>query len=68
MPPVAEGQVRVVDLILADLSSQRGLIKNVSRIIRLCSILAWLQQVIGEGKDGEMFVQFWWTYFYLVLY
>ncbi len=56
--------LRVVDLISADLSSRRERIKNAVRMIKLCGILKWLQQVIGEDKDRDMRLQPLWTCFF----
>ncbi|KAF8798414.1 hypothetical protein BYT27DRAFT_7151238 [Phlegmacium glaucopus] len=59
LPPGPQGQsVQVMDLILADLSSRRERIKNALRMIKLCGVLGWLQQVIGEDKDRDMRLQF----------
>ncbi|KAF8346502.1 hypothetical protein F5887DRAFT_1073184 [Amanita rubescens] len=55
--PQEDGCLRVVDLITTDLSSRRERIKNASRMIKVCGILRWLQQVIGEGKDKDMFLE-----------
>ena len=53
------GSLLVVDLISADLSSRRERIKNASRMIKICGILRSLQEVIGEGKDRDMFLVPW---------
>ncbi|KAF8336080.1 hypothetical protein F5887DRAFT_1285507 [Amanita rubescens] len=59
LPPGPQGEsIQVEDLILADLSSRRKRIKNALRMIKLCGVLGWLQQVIGEGKDRDMHLQF----------
>ncbi|KAF8811439.1 hypothetical protein BYT27DRAFT_7134015 [Phlegmacium glaucopus] len=59
LPPGLQGEsLQVVDLILVDISSRREQIKNALRMIKLCGVLGWLQQVIGEGKDKDMHLQF----------
>jgi len=59
LPPGPQGNsLQVEDLILTDLSSRRERIKNAVGMIKLCSVLGWLQQVIGEGKDRDMRLQY----------
>jgi hypothetical protein len=62
--PTKDGSLQVVDLITADLSWRRERIKNASRMIKMCGILRWLQQLIGEGKDIDMFLQGQWAPFF----
>jgi hypothetical protein len=61
--PQVGGGVQVGDVVSADLSFRRERIKHASRMIKLCGILRWLQQEIGEGKDTHMFLQNRWAHF-----
>ena len=44
----------IVDLASADLSHRSHRVKNIIRIIKACSIISRLQQVIGEREVAEL--------------